>query len=189
MVEARRLRVIAATLLGVGCTSVGFIAGWHSARAIHAGDSGAVISGRVASPPTLPSQPVQHSIINSRPDLAGSEKTELEEGRAQARSALAMPKTEADNSQKLEQPVEEEPALQQERGPTSHGVRLVNPDAGRVNSAAGAPVAVSDRADHNSNPQNHLLDQCARRYSSFRRNDGTYQPLDGGPRKLCSLLR
>ena len=31
--------------------------------------------------------------------------------------------------------------------------------------------------------------QCERRYSSFRRSDGTYQPFDGGPRKRCPLLR
>jgi hypothetical protein len=30
---------------------------------------------------------------------------------------------------------------------------------------------------------------CERRYSSFRRSDGTYQPFGGGPRLRCPLLR
>jgi len=33
------------------------------------------------------------------------------------------------------------------------------------------------------------LAECERRYSSFRRSDGTYQPYGSRPRELCPLLR
>jgi hypothetical protein len=33
------------------------------------------------------------------------------------------------------------------------------------------------------------VEECERRYSSFRRSDGTYQPFGGGPRQRCPHLR
>lgn len=48
-------------------------------------------------------------------------------------------------------------------------------------AAATAPPA--------ANTDDPAVGQCERRYSSFRRSDGTYQPFDGGARRRCPLLR
>lgn len=51
----------------------------------------------------------------------------------------------------------------------------------------GAPLVILpqevDKTDDGT------MQQCERRYSSFRQSDGTYQPFDGGPRRRCPLLR
>jgi hypothetical protein len=51
----------------------------------------------------------------------------------------------------------------------------------------GRPMAASRQEP--DKPADDTSGQCERRYSSFRRSDGTYQPFDGGPRKRCPLLR
>ena len=51
----------------------------------------------------------------------------------------------------------------------------------------GRPSAASRQEP--DKPADDTAGQCERRYSSFRRSDGTYQPFDGGPRKRCPLLR
>jgi BA14K-like protein len=64
-----------------------------------------------------------------------------------------------------------------------------------LNAGANGFRATDDRqpmAEGRQEPDKSAGDtagQCERRYSSFRRSDGTYQPFDGGPRKRCPLLR
>lgn len=58
-----------------------------------------------------------------------------------------------------------------------------NVAADRSPDRSDADVAPGRSADQET------LERCARRYASFRASDGTYQPYDGGTRKLCSLLR
>jgi hypothetical protein len=67
-------------------------------------------------------------------------------------------------------------------------VKLINPGEADLGAAAAEP----------SKPQADLADietdrpgvaACEKRYSSFRRSDGTFQPFGGGPRLRCPLLR
>jgi hypothetical protein len=57
-----------------------------------------------------------------------------------------------------------------------------------IGSADGARPAVRGMSAADR-PNDGEIGQCERRYSSFRRTDGTYQPMDDGARKRCPLLR
>src|SRR5262245_40902969 len=80
-----------------------------------------------------------------------------------------------------------------DRGPR---IKLINPsqNPSQANSATGpaeparkAEVDPTERIESEADRQG--LAACERRYSSFRRSDGTYQPFGGGPRQRCPLLR
>ena len=82
----------------------------------------------------------------------------------------------------------------QPKDPPAHEVPIAQPMAPRtpvvINAGSqpkelGAGQAAQDRDGASDN----ATELCERRYSSFRRSDGTYQPFDGGPRKRCPLLR
>jgi len=60
-------------------------------------------------------------------------------------------------------------------------------NAGRA--AVNGPPGIAGAAAQADKPDDAAFGQCERRYSSFRRSDSTYQPLDGGPRRRCPLLR
>jgi BA14K-like protein len=67
-------------------------------------------------------------------------------------------------------------------------------DPGRVDVARDAPnterqAAASPREADRSGAGPPGAEECERRFSSFRRSDGTYQPYGGGARQRCPLLR
>jgi len=67
-------------------------------------------------------------------------------------------------------------------------VKLINPRQADLGAAAVGPTQPdADVAEIETDRQG--IAACERRYSSFRRNDGTYQPFGGGPRLRCPLLR
>jgi BA14K-like protein len=75
-------------------------------------------------------------------------------------------------------------------------VKLINPgeaissnpgEPERGAATAGPTKPAADVAESETDRQD--IAACERRYSSFRRNDGTYQPFGGGPRLRCPLLR
>ena len=57
----------------------------------------------------------------------------------------------------------------------------------RTGSAPQQTASSSQRLENG--PPSSGVEECERRYSSFRREDGTYQPFDGGPRRRCPHLR
>ena len=63
------------------------------------------------------------------------------------------------------------------------GLAASGPRKENSGQAAGLVTLDEGKAD------DVAIAQCERRYSSFRRSDGTYQPRDGGPRKRCPLHR
>jgi BA14K-like protein len=69
-------------------------------------------------------------------------------------------------------------------------VTLINPGQEDARAAAAEPAAKSEAgmAEFEAADRQGIA-ACERRYSSFRRNDGTYQPFGGGPRQRCPLLR
>jgi hypothetical protein len=71
------------------------------------------------------------------------------------------------------------------RGPN---VKLINPSETDLGAAAAEPTKPdADVAEIETDRQG--IAACERRYSSFRRSDGSYQPFGGGPRLRCPLLR
>jgi hypothetical protein len=79
------------------------------------------------------------------------------------------------------------------RGPN---VKLINPsETNRGNpSQTDLGVATAEPTKPDADVAEIETDRqgiaaCERRYSSFRRSDGTYQPFGGGPRLRCPLLR
>lgn len=73
-------------------------------------------------------------------------------------------------------------------GPKAPVLLNAAPTADRLRAADnGRPAAASGPEPDKT--ADGAVGQCERRYSSFRRTDGTYQPLDGGPRRRCPLLR
>ena len=71
------------------------------------------------------------------------------------------------------------------RGPN---VKLINPSETDLAAPAAVPTNPdADVAEIETDRQG--IAACERRYSSFRRGDGTYQPFGGGPRLRCPLLR
>jgi hypothetical protein len=68
-------------------------------------------------------------------------------------------------------------------------IKVINPS--QANSATG-PAEAARKAEAyplESEADRQGLAACERRYSSFRRSDGSYQPFGGGPRQRCPLLR
>src|SRR5262245_18077021 len=67
-------------------------------------------------------------------------------------------------------------------------VKLINPRDADLRVPAAEPTNPdADVAEIETDRQG--IAACERRYSSYRRNDGTYQPFGGGPRLRCPLLR
>jgi BA14K-like protein len=72
--------------------------------------------------------------------------------------------------------------------PRGANVKLINPRETDLGAAAPEPMKPdADVAEIETDRQG--IAACERRYSSFRRSDGTYQPFGGGPRLRCPLLR
>lgn len=73
--------------------------------------------------------------------------------------------------------------------PVAPDFTIKNPDSAAKGSDLGEERRSKPASDALDRPDAAALEQCQRRYSSFRASDGTYQPLDGGPRRACRLLR
>jgi BA14K-like protein len=74
-------------------------------------------------------------------------------------------------------------------------IKLINPSQAAPSATVAEPARNPEvdpsesEADRESLANRESLATCERRYSSFRRSDGTYQPFGGGPRQRCPMLR
>ncbi len=71
-------------------------------------------------------------------------------------------------------------------------LKLINPAASDPRAAAAEPAGKPDGNDTGvaeTEIDRPGIAACEKRYSSFRRSDGTYQPYGGGRRQRCPLLR
>jgi BA14K-like protein len=73
-----------------------------------------------------------------------------------------------------------------DRGPR---IKLINPSQPNPATGPAEPARKAEVDPIESEADRQGLVACERRYSSFRRSDGTYQPFGGGPRQRCPLLR
>lgn len=116
-------------------------------------------------------------------------------------AAIGVPNTTAASKSSLAKPREPSRAVALwVADQLLHGMDVAAPAApkGPVLLNAGSTANDAVAADSNPpiaagagpyNPGDIAVAQCGRRFSSFRQSDGTYQPLDSGPRKRCPLLR
>lgn len=68
-------------------------------------------------------------------------------------------------------------------------IKLINPTQPAPSAGAAEPARKAEMDPIESEADRQDLAACERRYSSFRRSDGTYQPFGGGPRQRCPMLR
>lgn len=73
--------------------------------------------------------------------------------------------------------------------PPGLNVQLINPGQDHAPRVAAEPARVDAADQLESETDRQDIAACERRYSSFRRSDGTYQPYGGGARQRCPLLR
>jgi hypothetical protein len=68
-------------------------------------------------------------------------------------------------------------------------IKLINPSQAAPSATVAEPARNPEVDPSESEADRESLATCERRYSSFRRSDGTYQPFGGGPRQRCPMLR
>src|SRR5215510_10249068 len=73
--------------------------------------------------------------------------------------------------------------------PPGPNVQLINPGQDNAPGVATESARAADAGQLESETDRQDIAACERRYSSFRRSDGTYQPYGGGARQRCPLLR
>ena len=216
--ELQRVRTQAAVFMVVASLAVGFIAGrasvWFAPF-----DSGrqsvaatepvasqaapaprAIRSGsRELSPPPAPAMPA--------PDKAEPKPGEKPAAKGEAKAAVpgnapaglgptSSDKEPAKAGDMASAPIENRaspdnsppsPSVPADAGAASRAKRftLINPGTANAGPDAQQPPTAGMRLDQAAAD----VEECERRYSSFRRSDGTYQPFDGGPRRRCPHLR
>jgi hypothetical protein len=212
MIETRqdhvqRLRMLAALVMVSASASAGFLGGRMSAWLVPVDDKRPALEGRESRPDKVKS-------ADASPARSATTK---EEGKANPDAAAAPPPPSsrpakeasggpepAASAPKTPKKTGSDAELGSLRGSLATGSAIV---AGLAQSPAprdltpdkldvpakgsglgeeGSPKPASPGLD---TPSAVAMEQCQRRYSSFRSSDGTYQPYDGGPRRLCPLLR
>jgi hypothetical protein len=73
--------------------------------------------------------------------------------------------------------------------PPPANVKMINPGAAEARRPAGKAKPDGQSVDTKTTAADPGVAECERRYSSFRRSDGTYQPFGGGARTRCPHLR
>jgi hypothetical protein len=214
-VNVRRTRVLAALVMMAASGSIGVFAGRMSAWILPVEAPRLLVDGRSRSEPAfreaateLRAAPILEK-HRGAPSSLGVIEAAI--GGPDTSAGRAPPAT--DNSAPRA-PEETNPGIAQEPGkgllmgtartgwqttttpnPTASAAQpsapvIINasPAVPPIGSADGVRPAAS-RMSAADRPNDGEIGQCERRYSSFRRTDGTYQPMDGGARKRCPLLR
>ncbi len=194
--QVQELRARAALAMMIASVAIGFIAGrasvwfvpFDAPRPTIAGQQTAKLNRTDAGPPPSSdgksSRPPTPLALPEKP--AGSERTP---GPPVPSAVVSAPVTPSGAG--AQGP---EPAGKADPGAARQGVTLVNPgyvdagpDAQDVTPPAARPASTSGEEGNDAKPAG--IEECERRYSSFRRSDGTYQPYGGGARTRCPLLR
>jgi hypothetical protein len=204
-IETRR--IVAALVLLVAGWGVGFFAGRMSAWVFPVAQSNAAAVAAVQSPPrSVPAQPSQGKQAVAAPSTAA--RTESPPDAPQSgKSAPPAASTTASATTATSEPAKT-PAATEDRqsepepsataqAPAGQGFALVNPNWKQHRRTQQREASLTgraydddgnDRADGRRGSEAAMI-ACERRYSSFRRSDGTYQPYGRGSREVCPLLR
>jgi hypothetical protein len=189
--------MIAALSLAAACASVGFMGGWFAARLAPAEPAVAVSdAGTVARTNRATGEPInttgahsssQTTTTTAQEEKAGATPGDVSQDQTQAtadQNGSSVPRTVA-GATIINAGAAEGKAAARDASQNPPSTKSARPE--------GSTEADLDQPDRQTASERiadeSLIARCARRYASFRASDGTYQPYDGGPRKLCALLR
>jgi BA14K-like protein len=200
-IEMRRLRSRAAMAMMVASVAVGFIAGRASVWVLPFEDRPVPSSARhlAAKPEPVAATP-QPVAATPQPEPRQAASLPLSAPISDGKSSkpptplAALPEEPAQKPAEPAKGPADQPNMSASMGePARQSVTVLNPnrpDAGR--DAAGREAQDLRRTagpDQGSDGGGAGAAECEKRFSSFRKSDGTYQPYGGGARQRCPLLR
>jgi hypothetical protein len=212
--RAQRMRIVAAVALLCAGWAVGFFSGRMSAWLFPVTDTQVVVMQKAPEPATPtraaevpPAAPAAASAqTEPRPRAAPGTQSTASAQESPAPTAPAAKKDGDNAGTRLVESEAESNAVQPENTPQSK-VTVINPDADkRAPTIAKGPARNRDDTEPVPREPSRLADdhrpaygfqasgqaaimECERRYNSFRRSDGTYQPYNSSSRERCPLLR
>ena len=203
LVSVRRRRAVAAFVLIIASVSVGAVVGRMSASIVPAASSRTNVAARQTSEPPKPLASAAQPAPLVQPPAPQPPKLEITRDLAASGSASASPAPQFVAAAMGESQV----SSTDEKGSADAGdtttadskMAVINPGGSEVAQGTNRSRIASERAGAGTvraaadaeRPEARFggSEECERRYSSFRREDGTYQPHGGGPRVRCPHLR
>lgn len=211
------MRIIGAVALLCAGWAVGFFSGRMSAWLFPVTDTQIVVMQK-APEPAAPA-PTAAEKGSPAPEAAAATPAPAQPaGPPEASSTVAAreeatapssptPPAAKDGGERPAQPAESVAPTAGQADTAQTKITVINPDAGkRAPPTAREPVRSREDREHLTrepasqpddyapaygyrSPDQASIAACERRYSSFRRSDGTYQPYNSPTRELCPLLR
>jgi hypothetical protein len=168
------MRIVGLTGLVLGVWALGFFFGRVSAWLV----------------PVTTSQMVTIERIHLRPLAIASDApaSKMAEASAPAPMLRAGSITLASTSETPDQPAGKGPVLRPGSEPRV-SILIEDLQRGRAAHAQRRGRHQDDRRFAGGDFRDDALSQCERRFVSFRRSDGTYQPFNRPTRELCPFLR
>jgi hypothetical protein len=195
-VRTRRVRIVAATALLAAGWATGFFAGRMSAWLFPVAPNGTTVEKVAAHGRAVPGRPPQAAAGRDRKaDRSGqpeprSAPVETKQPSTAAPSLAAQDAAAPPGGRQGEAapPAEEAGPQAEDAGPAA---TLINPDWAKARPAPRRRQAEAEAGSDRNAARNadRAVAECERRYASFRRSDGTYQPYGDRPRELCPMLR
>jgi hypothetical protein len=212
--RAQRMRIIGAVALLCAGWAVGFFSGRMSAWIFPVTDTKIVVMQR-APEPAVPSRTAEKPPVPvvapsppaPRPSASPETKSVVATQDTPAPASPPPAKTEAGDAGMQFAESEAASKLAQPEDASQKKVTVINPDAAKAKQATKEPARSRDEREPVARDQDRQPDdldrpsygyqssdqsaiaECERRYNSFRRSDGTYQPFNRTTRELCPLLR
>jgi hypothetical protein len=177
--STRRARTLAAAVMITGSAVVGFVAGRTSAWLVPVGAGQAPQrlslsddASKTHAPAAIPGTSASTGMPLGRADKPQAEPHGVGSERLSGTVSLAPAGTP-----------DKQPAAATEPEPPR--VILLNPESAAKQSDQIATPSEPVRPASNTDD----IERCAKRFSSFRRSDGTYQPYGGRERERCPFLQ
>jgi hypothetical protein len=181
--RARRVRILGAVALLLSVWAAGFFAGRISAWLSPVSDAGTRIESlatymKNVAERAQPRADPKMAEPSQQPPAATQQPAEAAPARVNEPNIVSAPLREKEE-EKMPADVAR-PDIENDEGTVAHGNRHWR----KARRSDDWPESMlPDRMADSS------LAECERRYSSFRRSDGTYQPYGSRPREVCPLLR
>jgi hypothetical protein len=180
-----RLRARAALAMVIASVAVGFMAGRASVWLVPF-DAPTVANARTAAVRTSHAIPRPQA---RQPEQPANEKPSPRTAAAEpVQPAVAPSSTTPTPAPPVERQATQPPPAP-DANPARPGVTLINPGSAEVRPNPSEPSRGRESAGKSADSSPAGMEECERRFSSFRPSDGTYQPFGGGARARCPLLR
>jgi BA14K-like protein len=194
--RARFVRIVAACVLVTAGWSVGFFSGRMSAwffpvdrqvPALVALKEPAPEPARVAKAPAETRSSDQKS-GPAQPNVSASAPAESATGQDHQPPGQLPSNQPEDKAGNAAATAPAEPPETSAK-PPQRGATLMNQDWARASLDPRQPDRSPAVLDEDAPHDTAAIGECERRYSSFRRSDGTYQPYGRASREVCPFLR